>query len=101
MSDMDEDFGGNFVTLTDEDGNEYELEHLDTIEYNGAVYMAFMPVIETEDGETSANEEDLGMVLLRVVNVDGEDMLEPIEDSELEETVYNEFIASLFEEDEE
>ena len=40
---MSEEFGGNFVSLTDEDGNEIELEHLDTIEYNGSVYMAFSP----------------------------------------------------------
>ena len=27
--------------VTDEDGNEFELEHLDTLEYNGQTYMAF------------------------------------------------------------
>ena len=37
---MSEEFGGNFVSLTDEDGNEIELEHLDTIEYNGSVYIS-------------------------------------------------------------
>ena len=51
MTYMSEDYGANFITLTDEDGNEYELEHLDTIEFNGHVYMAFFPVVETEDGE--------------------------------------------------
>ena len=32
---MSEEFGPDFITVTDEDGNEFELEHLDTIEYNG------------------------------------------------------------------
>ena len=34
---MSDEYGGNFVSLTDEDGNEIELEHLDTNEHNGAV----------------------------------------------------------------
>ncbi len=29
---MSETFGPNFITLTDEDGNEFELELLDTLE---------------------------------------------------------------------
>ena len=32
---MSEEYGNDFITLTDEDGNEIELEHLDTVEYNG------------------------------------------------------------------
>ncbi len=99
---MSEDYGANFITLTDEDGNEYELEHLDTIEYNGHVYMAFFPVVETEDGETSdeAAEEEYGLILLRVETVNGEDMLVSIEDEAEEDAVYNEFMESLFEDEE-
>ena len=29
---MDEEFGADFITLTDEEGNEFELEYLDTLE---------------------------------------------------------------------
>ena len=32
---MSEEYGANFITVTDEDGNEFELEHLDTLELNG------------------------------------------------------------------
>ena len=28
---MSEEFGPDFITVTDEDGNEFELEHLDTL----------------------------------------------------------------------
>ncbi len=99
---MSEDYGATFLTLVDEDGNSFDLEHLDTLEYNGHVYMAFFPVVETEDGETSdeAAEEDYGLILLRVEPADGEEMLVTIEDPEEEEAVYNEFMELLFEEDE-
>ena len=30
---MSEEYGNDFITLTDEDGNEVELEHLDTLEF--------------------------------------------------------------------
>ena len=40
---MSEEYGNDFITLTDEDGNEIELEHLDTVEYNGQTYLAFLP----------------------------------------------------------
>lgn len=40
---MSEDFGPNFITLTDEDGNEIELEYVDAIEVDGQTYMAFSP----------------------------------------------------------
>ena len=40
---MSEEFGPDFITVTDEDGNDFELEHLDTLEYNNEVYMPFSP----------------------------------------------------------
>ena len=41
---MSEEFGGDFITLTDEEGNEFELEYCTTVEHNGTVYMAFLTV---------------------------------------------------------
>ena len=43
---MSKEYGADFITITDEDGNEFELEHLDTLEYNGETYMAFFPTVE-------------------------------------------------------
>ena len=37
---MSEEFGPNFITLTDEDGNDIELEYVDALEDNGQTYMA-------------------------------------------------------------
>ena len=36
---MSEDYGADFITLTDDEGNEFELEHLGTLEREGTVYM--------------------------------------------------------------
>ena len=40
---MSEEFGPDFITVTDEDGNEFELELVDTMEHNGVTYFAMFP----------------------------------------------------------
>lgn len=99
---MSNTYGGNFVSLTDEEGNEIELEHLDTIEYNGTVYMAFFPVEEAgENGEPPQEEdEEAGLILLKVVDVDGEEQLATLESEEELEAVYQQFMESLFDSEE-
>lgn len=32
---MSEEYGPDFVSVTDDEGNEFELEHLGTLEHNG------------------------------------------------------------------
>ena len=95
---MDEhkDFGDDFITITDEEGNSYELEKLseEDIEYRGRVYRAFLPVGENED-------EIYEMILFRIVEEDGEEVLETIDDEDEMEAVYEIFMDRLFEEDEE
>lgn len=101
---LPEDLGGTFITLTDEEGNEIELEYLDTLEYNGAVYMAFFPTVpEGVDPESLEDDEEYGLIILKVVNLDGEDQLETIADEEELQAVYDQFSEELFadEEDEE
>ena len=46
---MDTEFGRDFITITDEDGVEYELEILSTVEYNGALYYALAPADIDDD----------------------------------------------------
>lgn len=95
---MSEEFGPDFITVTDEDGCEFELEHVDTIEYKGQVYMAFFPA-ETQDEEPE--EEDTGLIILKVVDVDGEEQLSTLDsEAELEE-VYDQFMENLFQDEEE
>ena len=55
---MSEEFGPEFISITDEDGNEFELEYVETIEYQGQVYMAFFPA---DTGEAENEEEGGGL----------------------------------------
>ena len=86
--------GGN--SITDEDGNEFELEYVETIEYQGQVYMAFFPA---DTGEAE-NEEEGGLIILKVIEVDGEEQLSTLDSEEELEAVYDQFMEALFQEDE-
>ena len=92
---MSEAFGPDFVTVTDDDGNEFELEHLGTLEHNGQTYMAFVPADMDEE------DEDYGMILLRVAEVDGESILEDIDDQKELDEIYEQFMCEIFAEEDE
>lgn len=95
---MSEDFGPTFITVTDEDGKELILEFVDALEYNGQMYQAFSPA-ETE-GENE-DDPDNGLVILKVIHEDGEDLLSTLDSDEELEAVYEQFMELLFDEDEE
>lgn len=95
---MSEEYGANFITVTDDDGNEFELEHLDTIEFNGNTYLAFFPAV-SEDAEEG--EEELGLILMKVIQENGEEILSTLDSEEETEAVYTEFMKTLFEDEEE
>ena len=42
-------YGSDFITITDDEGKEYELEVLSTLEYNGCTYMAVIPAGDSQD----------------------------------------------------
>ena len=85
---MNDEFGPNFVTLTDDEGNDIELEYVDALEHNGTTYMAFFPVVE-EDGEDEENEEEYGLVILKSQMENGEEFLVTIDDEEEIDKVYD------------
>ena len=93
---MSEDFGPNFITLTDEDGNEFELEYIDALELDGQTYMAFSPAVEED-----AAEEDLGLVILKSIMVDGEEQLSTLDSDEELNRVYDLFMEQLLADEEE
>lgn len=98
----DEAFGATIISLTSEDGEEIELEYLDTIEYNNQIYMAFFPTIpEDVDPETVEDNEEYGLILMRVVQVDGEEQLVTLDNEAEAEAVYEKFMEALFEDEEE
>ena len=91
---MADDYGSDFMTIVDEDGTEFELEVLTTIEYNGQTYLAVTPASddETEDIEIS--------ILKSVEEEDGESVLCAIEDESELEAVYSIIMDQLYTEDE-
>ena len=98
---MSEVFGPDFITLTDEDGNEFELEHLDTLELNGETYMAFLPAeYEDADPAQELEEDDLGLIILKVVEENGEEQLSTLDSEEELEAVYAQFMEILFDDSE-
>ena len=94
---MSDEFGPTFITVTDEDGNEIAMEFIDALEYNGQMYQAFFPA-ETEDNE---DDPDNGLVILKVIHEDGEDLLSTLDSDEELEAVYDLFMENLFQEDSE
>ncbi|MDR1130903.1 MAG: DUF1292 domain-containing protein [Oscillospiraceae bacterium] len=90
---MNEDFGNDIITITDDDGNEYVLEHLHTLEHNGSFYMAFLPTDIDED------DEDFGLVILKVIEENGEELLGSVDDPDELEEVYGLFAGFLFDEE--
>ena len=95
---MDNEYGNDFITLTDEEGNEVELEHLDTMEYNGETYMAFIPAYEGTDEMLDDSAE---LIVLKVDNSAKEEMLVTVDDEDLLQKVFDLFVERLEERDEE
>ena len=96
---MSEDFGPNFITLTDEDGNDIELEYVDAIEVDGQTYMAFFPTVDDEADEAAA--EDFGLVILKSVMENGEELLSTLDSDEELDKVYDLFMEQLMADDDE
>lgn len=103
---MSEEFGPDFITVTDEDGNEFELEHLDTLEHEGTIYMAFFPAVQGEQGEdgevvdVDVDDEEYGMVIMKVIEENGEELFSTLDSEEEEMTVYDLFMERLFQDEE-
>ena len=84
------DFGSDFVVLTDEEGNEEEFEHVDSLEHNGQTYMAFIPADSDED------LDEAELVILKLLNEgkDDEALATVDDETELEE-VFGLFLERL------
>ena len=91
---MSDEYGNDFITITDEDGKEIELEHLDTAEVNGELYMSFLPT------DIDENDEDFGMIILKVTIEDDEEFLITIDDENELESVFEVFMQRLSDDEE-
>lgn len=95
---MNNEYGPNFITLTDDEGNDIELEYVDALELDGQTYMAFFPVVEEDADEAEA--EEFGLVILKSVMENGEELLSTLDSDEELNRVYDLFMEQLLDEEE-
>jgi uncharacterized protein YrzB (UPF0473 family) len=96
---MSEEFGPNLITLTDEDGNEIELEYVDAIEVDGQTYMAFFPTVDEDEDEDEAKAEEFGLVILKSIMENGEELLSTLDSDEELDRVYDLFMEQLMDDE--
>ena len=93
---MSEEYGDSFVTMVDENGEEFVLEMLESIDYKDATYTAFLPA------DLDENDPDYGLVLLRnAVDENGDEVYDTIDDEDELNDVYEQFMRILFDDEDE
>ena len=88
-------YGSDFITIVDEDGTEFELEVLTTLDYNGSTYLAVSPA------DDHLSNQEMEVSILKSVEENGESILCAIEDDQELETVYALIMDSLYDETDE
>ncbi len=91
---MDEGYGSNYITIEDEDGNEFELEQIATLAYKDSDYSLFLPA------DMSEEDPDYGYIILRIEEEDNEEVYCSVDDEDELVAVYDMFMEQLFDEDE-
>ena len=82
---MSEAFGSDYLTIEDEDGNEFELEVLNEFELDG----------QDED------DPDFGIILLKIMEENGEELFGSIDDDDELDKVYNYYMEEIFADEDE
>ena len=102
---MEENFGPDFITVTDEEGNDFELELVDTLEHQGITYYAMFPAVEEDEAtgepkDVDDDDEEYGLVIMKAIEENGEELLSTLDsDKELDE-VYELFMERFFQDEE-
>lgn len=89
------EFGDNIISISDEDGNDFELLILDEADMNGTHYLALTEAVNPEE------EENLEVIILKVVEDEatGEEMLSTVDSDDELEAIYQIFEDQMFAED--
>ncbi len=103
---MEENFGPDFITVTDEDGNDFELELVDTLEHKGITYYAMFPAVEEDEAtgqpkDVDADDEEYGLVIMKGIEENGEELLSTLDSDEELDEVYELFMERFFQDEEE
>ena len=89
---MANEFDPVIINIVDEDGKEYEFELIDEIDNNDSHYVALLPV--EKDADELVNEPD-ELVILKVIEEDGEQIFVTIDDDDEADDVADIFIDRL------
>lgn len=89
---MQEEYNPDIVTLSDETGKEFTFEVLDAIETDDARYLALLPVF---DDPQKVLDDSGNLVVLKVMEENGEEYFSEIEDDDEYETIAEAFIDRL------
>ena len=91
--DFDNDmYESNLISLLDDEGNEYEFEIIEELDYNDGHYYALMPLFDMPDDEDE-DSENVYMIFEDIIDENGEPQLAEIDDEALLDT-----LAEMFEE---
>ena len=103
---MDDSFGPDFITVTDEEGNDFELEMVDSLEHNGTTYYAMFPAVEEDEAtgqpkDVAADDEEYGLVIMKAIQENGEELLSTLDSDEELDQVYELFMERFFQDEDE
>ena len=89
------DYGDNIISISDDEGNDFELLVLDEADMNGVHYLALTEAKNPEE------EENLEVIILKVIQDEesGEDLLSTVDSDDELEAIYQIFEDQMFADD--
>ncbi len=89
------EYGDNIISISDDEGNDFELLVLDEADMNGVHYLALTEAKNPEE------EESLEVIILKVIQDEesGEDLLSTVDSDDELEAIYQIFEDQMFAED--
>ena len=89
------EYGDNIISISDDEGNDFELLVLDEADMNGVHYLALT------DAKTPDEEENLEVIILKVIQDEesGEDLLSTVDSDDELEAIYQIFEDQMFADD--
>ena len=79
VTEQEEDYTPDLVTLEEEEGKEHTFEVIDAADHKGTHYMALVPYVESEE---QLVDEDLDLILMKVGEDAEGEYLDIVEDDE-------------------
>ena len=89
------EYGDNIISISDDEGNDFELLVLDEADMNGVHYLALTEAKNPEE------EENLEVIILKVIQDEesGEDLHSTVDSDDELEAIYQIFEDQMFAED--